>query len=141
MNKFSGFRVRHPSDVVDVLERYRRKRQEHFVVVTLNYDHEVIKVHVVTIGLVNKTIIHPREVYWHAVKDFASAVVVAHNHPSGNTFPSAEDNEITERLMSAAEVLGFHFLDHLILGKDSYYSYGTERKWGQAEIRNIKVAE
>jgi DNA repair protein RadC len=83
----------------------------------------VLAVRIVTIGLVNKTIVHPREVYADPILDRASAVAVAHNHPSGRLEPSEEDNEITARLDSAAEILGIRFLDHIIFSETAYYSY------------------
>jgi DNA repair protein RadC len=116
-------RITDPETIYDLLKSYRNRRQEHFFVVTLNGAHEVIKKHVVTKGLVNRTIVHPREVFYHAVKDFAVAVIVAHNHPSGNCVPSTEDDEITRRLSKAAGILGFHLLDHIIIAKTDYYSY------------------
>jgi len=115
-----------PSDIVKLFSRYAKKRQEHFLCATLNNAHEVIKTHVVTIGLVNRTIVHPREIFYHAIKDYAVAIVVAHNHPTGSLVPSSEDKEITERLCHAGELLGIHVLDHLILAGDGdYFSFRT----------------
>jgi DNA repair protein RadC len=78
--------IKNPTDAVRLLDKYTRKRQEHFLVITLNGAHEVIKIHVASIGLVDKTIIHPRECFWHCIKDNAAALVFAHNHPSGKVF-------------------------------------------------------
>ena len=119
--------IRKPDDIFNFLKRYARSKQEKFLVLTLNGTHEVISVHLTTIGLVNRTIIHPREVFIHAIRDCSSAIIVAHNHPSGNVKPSPEDEEITKRLKQGAELLGINFLDHLIISKKCYYSFRQER--------------
>lgn len=119
-----SIRVRHPLDVVPFLEPFMGKEQEHFVVLTLNGAHEVINTHVISVGLVNRTLVHPREVFRPAIKDNATSVIVAHNHPSGNLEPSAEDGEIYGRLKDAGELLGITVLDSIIIGKNGgIYSF------------------
>ena len=93
---------------------------------SLNGAHELIAVRIVTIGLVNRTIVHPREVFADPIIDRASAVVVAHNHPSGNLEASGEDKEITVKLKRAADILGLNFLDHIIFSESSYLSFRQE---------------
>jgi DNA repair protein RadC len=116
--------IRHPSDVLTVLKRWKNRRQENFLAITLDGSHAVIKTHHIPKGIVNRTMIHPRECFWPAIKDCASSVVFAHNHPSGNANPSQEDNETTERLCMAGSILGINVLDHIIITKnDNYYSY------------------
>jgi DNA repair protein RadC len=119
----SGFRVRNPADIYSLVRHYSDRRQEYFLCVSLNGAHEAIGVRVVTIGLVNRTIVHPREVFADPIIDRASAIAVAHNHPSGELTPSKEDNEITLRLKAAADLLGLNFLDHLIFSETGWYSY------------------
>lgn len=109
--------------VYNVLMPYTRKRQEHFIVLTLNGAHKIIRKYVVTVGLVNRTIIAGREVYWPAVKDNAQAIIVAHNHPAGITKPSSDDDEVTRMLREAGHVLGIRLLDHVIVTRQGYYSY------------------
>jgi DNA repair protein RadC len=118
----AGMRVRTPEDVLPVVRHFADRPQEHFLCISLNGAYEVNAVRIVSIGLVNRTIVHPREVFAEPLKDRAAAVVVAHNHPSGNTEPSAEDREITERLASAGRILGVQLLDHVIFSLDRYYS-------------------
>jgi DNA repair protein RadC len=118
-----GKRIRDPSDVYELVRHFADRRQERFICLSLNGAHEVLAVRVVTVGLVNKTIVHPREVFSDPIQDRASAVCVAHNHPSGKVKPSAEDDEMTGTLKAAADVLGIHFLDHLIFSGDSCFSY------------------
>jgi DNA repair protein RadC len=124
----AGKRIKHPSDVFNLVRHYADRQQERFICISLNGAHEVLAVRVVTIGLVNRTIVHPREVFADPIIDRASAIMVAHNHPSGQVEPSAEDDDITARLKDAADVLGIRFLDHLIFSENHYYSYLQEEK-------------
>jgi DNA repair protein RadC len=121
--KYSGIKVKHPEDLVGALSAYGNKRQEHFLVITLNTAHKVIKVHLVSKGILNRSIVHPREVFYPAIVDNAAAVILAHNHPSGEIYPSEDDDKLTERLKEAGEILGLLVIDHIILTKNDYYSY------------------
>ena len=116
-------KIQSPSDTYAALQKFHNKRKEHFLVLTLNGAHIVIAVRLVSIGIVNRTIVHPREVFWWAIKDNACAVIIAHNHPSGCVDPSAEDKEITMKLSQAGEILGIEVLDHLVIAKSGYYSF------------------
>jgi DNA repair protein RadC len=127
-----GRRIRSPQDIFNLVRHYADRAQERFICLSLNGAHEVLAVRVVTIGLVNRTIVHPREVFADPILDRASAAVVAHNHPSGDMRPSGEDKEITFRLKAAADILGIHFLDHLIFSETAWFSY---RQSGALEER------
>ena len=118
----SGQRIRNPGEIYSIIRHYADRRQERFICLSLNGAHEVLATRIVTIGLVNRTIVHPREVFADAISDRASAIAVAHNHPSGNVNPSGEDNEITGRLAAASVILGLNFLDHLIFSESSFFS-------------------
>jgi DNA repair protein RadC len=83
----------------------------------------VIRANLISIGLVNRTVVHPREVFYPAIIQNACAIIISHNHPSGRLDPSMEDRDITDRLRQAAEVLGIALLDHVIISKDGYYSF------------------
>ena len=115
-----------PQDVFNLVRRYRDCRQEQFIVITLNGAHEPIKVSIASIGLVNRTIVHPREVFVRAIQDMASSIVVCHNHPSGSLSVSPEDNEITEMICSAGKLLGIHVLDHIIFSESGFISLRSE---------------
>ena len=95
---------------------------EHFFSVTLNGAHRVIDVHLVSKGLVNKTLVHPREVFRPAIADNAIAIVLAHNHPSGILEPSKDDIDVTRRIKEAGDLLGIQVLDHLIFSPTEYHS-------------------
>jgi DNA repair protein RadC len=123
-------RVKQPSDIFTLVRHHADRKQERFISLSLNGAHEVLAVRIVTIGLVNKTIVHPREVFADIIQDRAAAFCVAHNHPSGQLFSSQEDDEITERLMSAAKILGLHFVDHIIFSETTWWSYRENGKLG-----------
>ncbi|MCL2440485.1 MAG: DNA repair protein RadC [Treponema sp.] len=115
-------KIRQPIDIYFFLQRYAKNRKEQFFTITLDGEHKVIGIHIVSIGIANQTIVHPREVYYHAIKDNACALIFAHNHPSGQLAISPPDEEITDRLKSAGKIMGFHIIDHLIFNKKSFLS-------------------
>jgi len=120
---FRDKRIASPRDAWPLIAHWADRKQERFICGSLNGAHEVIALRVVSIGLVNRTIVHPREVFADPIMDRASAVIVAHNHPSGRLDPSPEDLDITKRLGEAADVLGISLLDHIIFSEDGYFSF------------------
>jgi DNA repair protein RadC len=116
-------RISMPKDVFPLISHFADRKQEHFLCVSLNGAHEVISTRQITSGLVNKTVVHPREIFADPITDRACAIIVAHNHPSSNIEPSKEDIEITKRLRGAGDVLGIPLLDHLVFSSDAYYSF------------------
>ncbi|MBI5675632.1 MAG: DNA repair protein RadC [Nitrospirae bacterium] len=118
-----GLKISFPADVLPLIQHYADRKQEHFICVSINGANEVIKSRVVSVGLVNKTQVHPREVFADPITDRASAIIVAHNHPSGSLTPSMEDKEITAQLKSSGETLGIRLLDHIIFNQKGYYSF------------------
>lgn len=113
---------RNPGAIYEMIRHYGDRVQEHFLVVMLNGAHELMGVNVVTVGLVNRTIVHPREVFANPISMRATAVVLAHNHPSGSLDPSPDDLEVTLRLRKAGLLLGIEVLDHIIFSLDGYRS-------------------
>ena len=118
-----GLKISFPLDVLPLIRHYGDRKQEHFICISLNGANEVIAHRVVSVGLVNKTQVHPREVFADPITDRASAIIVAHNHPSGGISPSKEDIEITSQLKAAGETLGIKLLDHIIFNQKDYYSF------------------
>ena len=114
--------INNAGDIHELLRSYRRKAQEHFICITLNATHEVIKKHIISIGTANETMVHPRDVYRAAIKDNATAIIVSHNHPSGRLGASADDTKLTIRLRKAGELIGIALLDHVIISKYGYLS-------------------
>ena len=115
--------IQTPEDILPYVQNYAMCAKEHFVMITLNGGHEIIKIHLISVGTVSKTIIHPREVFREAIKENASSIVICHNHPSGNCVPSDEDIETTKFLIKASNLIGIPILDHIIFDCDSYYSF------------------
>jgi len=118
-----GAHISHPGDIIPYLKNYAICQKEHFVAVTLNGGHDIIQIHVVSIGTVNRTLIHPREVFGEAIRENAAALILCHNHPSGRIQPSEEDVETTRMLMDASRIIGIPVLDHIIIDKNGYFSF------------------
>jgi DNA repair protein RadC len=116
-------RIQRAEDVVPLLGDIVGKSQEHFVCITLNGANEVIEKRIVTIGLLDKSLVHPRDVFADVITDRAAAVIFAHNHPSGDLQPSDADLETQDQLVQAAKILGFRVLDHVIVSRKGYFSF------------------
>jgi len=121
--KPEGTRIETPADVLPLIRHYADRKQEHFISASINGANEVMNIRVVSIGLVDRTSVHPREVFADALSDRASGVIVAHNHPAGSLEPSAWDVEVTKQLKAAGEVVGVALLDHIIFNRTGYYSF------------------
>lgn len=115
-------KIESPADAYPLVQHYGTRQQEHFLSISLNGAHEVMAISVVSVGLVNRTLVHPREVFAEAIRERATAIIIAHNHPSGNLQPSKEDEEVTRRLKQAGEILGIKILDHLIFDHEHFHS-------------------
>ena len=109
--------VTKPEDLESRLSHLKYENQEHMVLVTLNSSNVVINVHELTRGLVNQTLVHPREAFVHAKEDRAVSVIVAHNHPSGSSEPSTEDLQLTRNLCSVGKIVQIPVIDHLIISR------------------------
>lgn len=109
-------------DAVKQLSGIRDKKQEYFVVLTLDGANRLINNTVVFQGTLNQSLIHPREIFAKAIEDRAAGIIVAHNHPSGNAEPSVEDREVTTKLREAGELLGIRVLEHIIVTKHGQWS-------------------
>lgn len=122
--EFDGKRVDAPDAAASLIRRILDGAdREQIVVLALNTKNEVLAAHIASVGSLNASIIHPREVFKFACLVNAASVIIAHNHPSGDPEPSREDHETTRRLTEAGRVLGIDVLDHLILGDPAYWSF------------------
>jgi len=117
-----GFKIAFPPDAYPLIRHIADRSQEHFICISLNGANEVIAIRTVSVGLVNRALVHPREVFADPITDRASAIIVAHNHPSGNLSPSPDDLAVTRQLKEAGLTLGIRMLDHIIFNKEKYYS-------------------
>jgi DNA repair protein RadC len=122
-----GERLRCSAEVYRALApTLRDLRQEVFLVVLLDGRNRKIAEVRVSVGSLSASIVHPREVFLPAVRISAAAILLAHNHPSGDPRPSEEDREVTWRLAEAGDLLGIRVLDHVIVGEDAYHSFADE---------------
>lgn len=112
-----------PQDVATLLtEEMRHLNQEHFVILLLNAKNQVIKKETITIGTLNSAQVHPRELFKSAIRHSAAAIILVHNHPSGDPTPSTEDIEVTKKLVESGKLMGIQVLDHLVIGDNHYTS-------------------
>jgi DNA repair protein RadC len=113
-----------PSRVMEQIPvEVRGGQKEHFIALYLNARNQLIKFETVSIGTLSASLVHPREVFGPGISHSAAALIVAHNHPSGDTHPSPEDKEATKRLQRSGELLGIPLLDHLIVSDHSLFSF------------------
>lgn len=117
-----GTRISGPPDIYAQLETTGSLAQECFCVLCLDTRNRLIRRHLVSLGTLNQSLVHPREVFRPAIRDGAAAIILAHNHPSGDPSPSAEDLAITGKLIEAGGLLDIQVLDHLVIGDGRYCS-------------------
>ncbi len=114
--------IKTPYDALNYLWDIRCKKKEHFVGLYLNARNHIIAKELISVGTLNASIVHPREVFEPAIRLNAASIIVAHNHPSGDTTPSEADISSTKQLIKAGEILGIDLIDHLIVSKNSFSS-------------------
>lgn len=108
------------------LSDIRNKKQEHFVVITLDGANRLIAKRTITIGTLTSSLVHPREVFADAITDRAASIIIAHNHPSGNLNSSRADEDVTARIKTAGGILGIQLLDHLLVTAKEHISILTD---------------
>jgi len=113
----AGHLVTTPEQCAQRFEHTAELAQEVFSVLTLDTKNREIDRHTITIGTLNSSLVHPREVFRVAITDNAAAIILSHNHPSGDATPSSEDIKVTKQLVGAGEVMGIKVLDHVIIGR------------------------
>lgn len=117
-------KITSPNDVCNIfMDELRYDKKEKFIIVLLNTKSEIISKELISIGNLNSSIVHPREVYKYAIKKSAASVLFIHNHPSGNPDPSKNDKNITKRLTEVGEIIGINVVDHIIIGNNRYFSF------------------
>lgn len=121
--KPEGAKIESPAELLPHIRHYADRKQEHFLCASINGANEVLNIRVVSIGLIDRSPVHPREVFADALSDRASAVIVAHNHPNGGVEPSQSDINITAQLKAAGEIIGIELLDHIIFNRTGYFSF------------------
>jgi DNA repair protein RadC len=132
--KDSKLKVGGPEEVAKVfrdllaLEDRIEREKEHFYVMHLDVRTRVKMVEVVSIGILNSAVVHPRETFRRAIVEGAASIIIAHNHPSGETEPSDEDTKVTKQMFEAGNLLGISMLDHIIFTKDDYFNFKNNGK-------------
>ncbi len=121
--KPEGSKIETPADLLPHVRHYADRKQEHFLCASINGANEILNIRVVSIGLIDRSPVHPREVFADALADRAAAIIVAHNHPSGGVAPSQSDINITAQLKAAGGILGIELLDHIIFNRTEYFSF------------------
>ena len=117
-------RITCSEDVAKLLSVYLAGAdREHFVTLLLDTKHKVIGLNTASVGILDASIVHPREVFKPAILAGAQAVIVGHNHPSGDPTPSTNDLQVTKRLVEAGKIIGIDVLDHIVVGHESYVSF------------------
>jgi DNA repair protein RadC len=121
-----NIKITSAEDVHRELQEYTHKKQEYFLVITLDGASHIIEKRIISIGTLNQSLVHPREVFADAISDRAAGIIIAHNHPSGQLEPSIEDKRVTKRLKEVGTIMGIELLDHVILSKNGYLSLREE---------------
>lgn len=120
-------KVTSPKDIVSLLmEEMRYLNKEHFKVAILDTKNQIITIEGISIGNLNSSIVHPREVFNAAIRRSGNSIILIHNHPSGDPTPSREDITITSRIIDAGNIIGIKVLDHIIIGDNRYISFKEE---------------
>jgi len=120
---FNGTKITCAKDVFEKYKYLSDLKQEKFMVLILDTKNKIIREEVVSVGTLDSALIHPREIFKSAIKESANAIIVVHNHPSGDCSPSEEDIKITSKISAAGETLGIKMLDHVIVGFENYWSW------------------
>lgn len=115
-------RIDAPATAANVLHQYfDGTDREHFVVLLLDTRHQIIGIHTVTVGVLDASLIHPREIFKPAILANAAAIILAHNHPSGDPTPSPDDRAVTRQTVAAGRIIGIAVVDHVIVGDSPQY--------------------
>jgi len=126
--ELKNFDIKDPESVAKAIRAsIKDKAKEHFKLILLNPRNRIIGISTISIGTLNASLVHPREVFKDAITHSAASVVLAHNHPSGDPEPSEDDITITKRLIEAGKILGVEVIDHIIVGKNGFFSFKEKR--------------
>jgi len=119
--------IHSPEDTIKIISNIKNNKKENFVALYLDARNKLIHQETISIGSLNASIVHPREVFEPAIQYLAAQIILAHNHPSGDPEPSTEDLAITKRLVESGKILGIEITDHIILAKNGFISFKAKR--------------
>jgi len=117
------YKVTRPADVYEALKRYATSKVEKFFAISLDGQHAILHINMVSIGTTNRCMAVPKDIFHAAIADRATALVVAHTHPSGNNSPSEEDRAVSDRLREVGDIIGIPVLDSLVFSRTGYLSF------------------
>lgn len=132
IKRFNRHKIHNSTKVKEILQTILNlenevdRNKEHFWTIGLNANNAIVFIELVTLGILNTSIVHPREVFRFAILKGVAAIIVAHSHPSGNPLPSLEDKQITEKLVHSGKILDIPVLDHVIITTDEHFSFSDE---------------
>ena len=115
--------IKNAKDVLSLSYDLRDKKKEYLICIYLNARNALIKKEVISIGLLDKALIHPREIFYPATELHAASIILIHNHPSGNSLPSGKDHQIVKKIVQAGEIMGIPVIDFIIISEDNHYSF------------------
>lgn len=123
MDRYDKIAYNNPQTVAEYFyNHYLDASTEEFMILMLDSKNKMIGIDSISVGTINQTLVHPREVYKNPIKRSANAIILVHNHPSGDPMPSEDDIRITKRLIEAGEIIGIRVLDHIIIGANRHLS-------------------
>jgi DNA repair protein RadC len=123
--------ITNPQDISKILQAWLKtedsieKEKEHFIVVSFNVRSKIKSIDIVSIGMVDGVLVHPREVFRRAIIEASTKILIAHNHPSGVCLPSDEDIKVTERVKQAGDIVGIKLVDHIVFAESDFYSFAN----------------
>lgn len=126
--------IKNSQDVLSLVYDLRDKKKEHLVCLYLNARNAILKKEIISVGLLDKTLLHPREIFYPATELNAASVILVHNHPSGDSSPSKKDNEVIEKIVKAGEIMGISVIDFIIVSENDHFSFYENLKKQEGEI-------
>lgn len=125
---FSNKKITSPKDVADIfIPLLKDELKEKFIIVCLNSSNKIIKYEVISIGNLNSSVVHPREIFKAAIENSSASIILVHNHPSGNPEPSREDIAITKKIVESGKILDIPVFDHIIIAENLFTSFVEKR--------------
>ncbi len=125
---FSNKKITSPGDVAEIfIPLLKDELKEKFLLINLNSANKIINYDVISVGNLNSSVVHPREVFKSAIENTAASVILMHNHPSGNSRPSEEDKKLTKKLVESGKLLDIPVFDHIIIAGNTYTSFVEKR--------------
>jgi DNA repair protein RadC len=123
IKKAVNVQISEASEVYKLFNQFSEEKQELFLVVSLNTKNKIINTHISSIGTLDSSTIHPRDIFREAIRNNASGIILIHNHPSGDVNPSNEDLKVTKLLKNISNIIGIKLLDHIIISKEQFFSF------------------